>query len=275
MTTLSATRPKTHAIGAERPLVLGYHAISSSWPSNLAVPVRRLEEQLRYVKSRGYVGLTATEAETARREGTLPTRAVVVTFDDGYASTLLAAPILEELGFPGTVFVVTSFMETGEPMDWAGIAEWRRPDTVEELRSMTWSDAEMLVEGGWEVGSHTVTHPLLTKSGDDFLRTELSESRAEIEKHLGSCTSIAYPYGLADERVAAEARRAGYEVAYMLTLAQIADEPMRRPRVGMAPGDHGARIKLQLSDFGLAARRSGVARLARKLRFRRSWLPDE
>jgi len=263
------------AAGAGRPLVLGYHAISSSWPSNLAVSARRLEEQLRYVRSRGYVGLTATGAETARKEGSLPPRAVVVTFDDGYASTLLAAPILAELGFPGTVFVVTSFVETGEPMDWAGIAEWRRPDTMEELRSLTWSDAAELAEQGWEVGSHTVTHPLLTKVGDDLLRTELSESRAEIEKRLGSCTSIAYPYGIADERVAAETRRAGYEVAYMLTLAQIADEPMRRPRVGMAPGHHGARLKVQLSDFGLAARRSGVARLARKLRFRRSWLPDE
>lgn len=275
MTTPSATRPKQRHAKAKLPLVLGYHAISSSWESNLAISVSRFAEQIRYARSRGYVGLTATEAETARTEGTLPPRSVVVTFDDGYASTLLAAPVLEEVGFPGTVFVVTSFMETGEPMDWAGIAEWRRPDTIEELRSLTWPQAEMLIDRGWEVGSHTVTHPLLTRTSDDELRMELLDSRAEIEKRLGACTSIAYPYGLADERVAWEASRAGYGVAYMLTLAQIADEPMRRPRVGMARGDHGLRLRLQLSDAGLAARRSALARLARRLRLRRSWLPDE
>jgi peptidoglycan/xylan/chitin deacetylase (PgdA/CDA1 family) len=258
-----------------RPLVLGYHAISSSWSSNLAVSQSLLRSHLSHLAQGGYVGLTATQAEVARVSGTLPSRSVVLTFDDGYASTLQAAAILAEFGFPGTVFVVTEFMESGEPLQWAGIAEWHRPDTLGELRSLSWTDAEELAEQGWEIGSHTASHPVLTKVDDERLRVELAESRAVIERRLGACTSVAYPYGQADERVSAAAHDAGYEVGYMLTFAHIADEPWRRPRVGMGPRDRGLRLRLQVSGLGQASRRSRPARIARTLHFRRSWLPDE
>jgi peptidoglycan/xylan/chitin deacetylase (PgdA/CDA1 family) len=276
VTTLSPVkRPRAADASNSGPLVLGYHAVSDAWPSHLAVSEALLKTQLGYLKSAGYVGLTASQAEESRQNGSLPPRAVVVTFDDGYASTLRALPVLEEVGFPATVFVVTGFLEQSEPMYWSGIAQWHQQETLDELRSLTWADAELLAERGWEVGSHTVTHPLLTKADDGRLHTELSESRAAIAARLGACTSVAYPYGLADERVAEAAKLAGYDVGYMLTFTHIADEPFRRPRVGLGPRDHGVRLSLQVSEVALAARRSWLARVARKARFRRSWLPDE
>ena len=264
-----------HRHDGTRPLVLAYHAVSSSWPASLAVAEDRLRAQLAYLKKRGYIGLTISEAEHARKDGTLPALSVVVTFDDGYASTLRAAPILDELQFPGTVFVVTGFVESGETLAWAGIAEWQRPETIEELQPLSWDDAESLLARGWEVGSHTASHPLLTRVDDHRLHDELVRSRAAIQDRLGGCTSLAYPYGQADERVAAAARAAGYEVACMLTFAHIADEPMRRPRVGLGARDHGVRLAAQVSGLGQAARRSGAARLARRLHFRRTWLPSD
>lgn len=254
-------------------MILGYHAVSDAWKSPLAVPVSRLRSQLALLKRRGYEGLTFTESERQRRLGTLPARTVVVTFDDGYASTLLAAPVLAELGFPGTVFVVTRCVESAGLLDWPGMEEWLRPDTRDELRSMTWDDASRLAAEGWEIGSHTVTHPLLTQVTDDRLRRELTDSREAIARRLGSCTSLAYPYGPADSRVATEARRAGYEVACMLTFAQVADEPWRRPRIGMGP-EGPIRTMLRLSRIGRAARRSRAALAARAVRRRRGWLPD-
>ena len=258
-----------------RPLTLGYHAVSSAWRSQLAVPEDRLRTQLAYLERRGYVGFTVSEAERRRQDGTLPRRSVAVTFDDGYASTLRAAPILEEVGFPGTVFVVTHFAETGRPLSWHGIEQWHRPETAGELRPLTWSDAEALAARGWEIGSHAVTHPLLTRVDDERLEAELVESRATIERRIGSCTALAYPYGQADSRVAACAERAGYEVAFLLTRAHFIDEPLRRPRIGM--GRRATRIGLavQFSRVGLAARRSRAARLARGLRRHRDWLPGE
>lgn len=258
-----------------RPLVLAYHAVSNTWPSSLAISERRLRDQIRYLKSRGYIGYTISEAEKARIEGALPERSVVVTFDDGYASTLRAVPILEEAGFPGTVFVVTDFVDSGTMLAWSGILEWRGPETADELRPFGWEDAAALVARGWEVGSHTATHPLLTLVDDEQLRDELVRSRSVIEGRLGSCSSLAYPYGQADDRVAAAARSAGYEVACMLTFAHIADEPMRRPRVGLGARDHGVRLAAQVSHLGQAARRSLLARLARALHLRRTWLPSD
>ncbi len=211
---------------------------------------------------------------TPTAEGNLPPRSVVVTFDDGYTSTLRAVPILEEFGFPGTVFVVTNFVESGAPLSWKGIEQWLRPETVGELRSLSWLELEQLATSGWEVGSHTLTHPLLTGTNDQSLSDELLQSRAVIERRLGRCSSIAYPYGVADQRVAEAARRAGYEVGCTLTFTHSVDEPLRRPRIGM--GATGSRIRLaaRFSRLGEAARRSRAARLARAARRRRTWLPD-
>jgi peptidoglycan/xylan/chitin deacetylase (PgdA/CDA1 family) len=258
----------------DRPLILGYHAVSSAWRAQLAISEADLRTQLAYVKKRGYVGLTISDAERRRREGTLPHRSVVVTFDDGYASTSRAAPILGELGFPGTVFVVTDFVDSGEPLSWPGIDDWLAPDTVGELKSLTWDDVETLAAQGWEVGSHTVTHPVLTNADDERLQDELTQSRTAIEQRLGRCTSVAYPYGVADRRVADAAGRAGYEVGCTLTFAHFVDEPLRRPRIGM--GHQGTRLGLavQVSRFGRAARRSRAVRLARTLRRKRAWIPD-
>jgi peptidoglycan/xylan/chitin deacetylase (PgdA/CDA1 family) len=260
-------------VRSARPLVLGYHAVSSSWRTQLAVPEAVLRSQLTRLKSWGYVGLTLAEAERRRGNETLPARTVVVTFDDGYASTLRALPILAELGFPATVFVVTRFVESGEPLCWPGIDEWLVPETRHELRPLSWSDLEELAAAGWEIGSHTHSHPLLTTVDDDRLRHELGASQTAIARRIGSCDSLSYPYGLADERVARETERCGYSVACALTFTQFVDEPFRRPRTGLSATDTGLRLWLQVSGFGQRARRGPPARLARSLHRRRSWLP--
>jgi peptidoglycan/xylan/chitin deacetylase (PgdA/CDA1 family) len=258
-----------------RPLILGYHAVSSTWRTQLAVSEGVLRAQLSYLEARGYVGLTFSEAERRRICGTLPERSVVVTFDDGYASTMRALSVLADFGIPGTVFVVTAFVESGELLSWPGIDHWLRGETVDELRPLSWEQLEELRTAGWEVGSHTATHPLLTRADDRLLQTELEVSRAAIESRLGSCSSVSYPYGRADTRVAAAARLARYEAGCTLTFAHPIDEPLLRPRIGMGPTDTHLRLRAQVSRLGRAARRSAVARLAAMLPRRRAWLPGE
>jgi peptidoglycan/xylan/chitin deacetylase (PgdA/CDA1 family) len=232
-----------------------------------------LRAQLQRLVDAGYVGLTITEAERRRSDGTLPARTLVVTFDDGYASTLRAQPILADLGLAGTLFVVTRFVDGDGPLSWPGIEEWTAPDTRDELRPVRWADLERLAEAGWEIGSHTVSHPLLTTVDDDRLQEELVESRRLIAARLGRCDSLSYPYGVADERVAAAAERTGYTVACALSFTHLVDEPYRRPRIGLSAADTGVRLRLQLSTLGQRARRGAPARLARRLHRRRGWLP--
>jgi peptidoglycan/xylan/chitin deacetylase (PgdA/CDA1 family) len=260
---------------SEQPLILCYHAISSSWKSQLAVPSELLREHLAILRSRGYVGLTFAEAERRRREGTLPARSVVVTFDDGYASTLLAKEALDEVGFPATVFVVTSFIESGEPLRWPGIEMWLASDSRHELRPLNWRDLEGLAGAGWEIGSHTTTHPLLSAVGDGVIERELVDSRAAIVARLGSCDSLAYPYGIADDRVPLAARATGYAGACTLSFVHRFDEEYRRPRIGLSASDTSMRFKLQISRGGRRLRRSGVAGALRRLQRHRRWLPPE
>jgi peptidoglycan/xylan/chitin deacetylase (PgdA/CDA1 family) len=215
---------RNHAIGwtidrmatSGRPLIVAYHAVSSSWRSPLAITESALRSQLEYLHHSGYVGLTFADAERRTRDGTLPRRSVVVTFDDGYASNLLAAPILAEFGYPATVFVVTGFTDSGAALSWYGIEDDQQ-SAAAELRPLTWGELADLRDVGWEIGSHTVTHPLLPGLSEQELRGQLEQSRASIADRLGGCETLAYPYGVADARVADAARAAGYLAACVLT----------------------------------------------------------
>jgi peptidoglycan/xylan/chitin deacetylase (PgdA/CDA1 family) len=259
--------------GKRRPLILAFHAVSSSWRTGLAVSERVLERQVSFLQRRGYVGLTFIESERRRVTGTLPEKSVVVTFDDGLASVVRAKPILDAVGFPGTIFVIKNFMENGDPPYSGWLESVRRSEHASELQPLDWATAEMLVEGGWEVGSHTVSHPLLPNLPDDELTVELDSSRAWIVERLGRCETLAYPYGRADERVASVAEKAGYVAACTLTGAHLVDEPYRRPRLELYEADVGLRLAAKTSPLSIALRRSNVAKARHHLRRRRDWLP--
>jgi len=244
-----------------QPLVLCYHAVSPTWPASFALPAAAIADHLSLLRRRGYVGLTVTEAERRRADGALPRRAVVVTFDDGFASTLAAKPALDACGFPATVFVVSSFPGSGERLRWPGVDHWLDGPYAHELTALGWDELERLADAGWEIGSHTVSHPRLPELDDATLERELRDSRREIEARIGACRSIAYPYGLADTRVAAAAARAGYVTGLTLTSLHVRDEPLLRPRTGLYLGDTGTRARLKLSPWFGALRRSRAAPL--------------
>ena len=215
-------------------LVLCYHAISESWRSSIAVTPGRLDRDVARIVSRGYVGATFSDAVT----GLPATRTLVVSFDDAYRSTRLAAPILARHGVPGTVFAPTSFVGAGSPMRWPGIEQWSDGPDREELLCMGWEELAELAASGWEVGSHTVTHPRLPELGDAALNEELTASRDELERRLGRpCTAIAYPYGLWDQRVANAAAAAGYRAGCTLSRWPHRSQPLAWPRVGCYEDD--------------------------------------
>jgi peptidoglycan/xylan/chitin deacetylase (PgdA/CDA1 family) len=105
----------------EDTLILCYHAISKDWPADLSVSPSAFEEQIRRKLRNGYRGTTLTQSRLPDR----PAKTLVVTFDDGYLSTLaIAAPILKRLGVPGTLFVPSDYMGRAGPMTWPGIEMW-------------------------------------------------------------------------------------------------------------------------------------------------------
>jgi peptidoglycan/xylan/chitin deacetylase (PgdA/CDA1 family) len=232
------------------PVVLCYHAIGESWPA--AVAPARLREHVALLLGRGYAPMTFAGVVTAPR----PVKAFAVTFDDAYASVVERAfPVLAELGVPATVFAVTSFADDGRPLEWPGLLESGVSATAESRAGLTWDQLGRLADSGWEVGSHTVTHPRLTELDDGELEAELRDSRAAFARALGEpCRSIAYPYGAVDDRVARAAAAAGYEAGCSLSI--LTSGSLAWPRIGVYGVDSPTRFRLKVSPTVLRVRRA-------------------
>jgi peptidoglycan/xylan/chitin deacetylase (PgdA/CDA1 family) len=162
----------------------------------------------------------------------------------------LALPIMRELGLPGVVFAPTRFTAGDRRASWSGVDIYLDGPHARELEVMSWEELRELQAAGWEVGSHTCSHPHLTQLDEPDLREELERSRADCERHLGTpCRSLAYPYGDTDARVIAATASAGYSAAAGLPNFHRLHPPaaLNWPRVGIFQGDGAVRFGLKAS----------------------------
>lgn len=235
-------------------LVLAYHAVSPTWKAALSITPDALERQLSLLLRRGWRPATFTEAILAPAHQ----RTLAVTFDDAFASVRTRAePILAALGVRATVFAPTAFMSHPQFLAWPGIDHWQRTPDKDELLSMDWDALGALMERGWEIGSHTCTHPHLTDLDDAVLREELEASRRECSERLNApCRALAYPYGDVDDRVVELAREAGYEAGACLSSEVVNKSPLRWPRVGVYHADE-SRARFWLKATGILGRVRG------------------
>jgi peptidoglycan/xylan/chitin deacetylase (PgdA/CDA1 family) len=236
-------------------LVLCYHAVSPTWEADISVTPDALERQITYLIKRGWRVGTFREAAVASSSG--PTLAI--TFDDAFASVReYGLPVLQALGVPATVFAPTAFPDPGT-LKWPGIVPWLDTPSAPELRAMSWDDLGELAELGWEIGSHTCTHPMLTQLDDAALAYELEESREQCTRRLGRvCETLAYPYGDFDMRVANRARTAGYTASAALTPLRESFGRRIRPRVGIYHDDGWVQFRLKTSLEVLSQRYSSL-----------------
>ncbi len=246
---------------ADRTVVLCYHAVSEDWDVPLAVTASQLAGQLELLAGRGYRAVTFHEAVTVPPSG--PTLAI--TFDDGFASVLeIAFPLISSLGLVATIFVVTDFVDAARPLEWPGIE--RRSADRREVRGLSWAELGQLADAGWEIGSHTRTHPRLTELDDKALAAELRGSREACERALGRpCRSLTYPFGDVDARVVAAAGAAGYEAAGTLPTGVVTGSALDWPRVGVYRKDSLRRFRFKVSPTVARVREAlaPVERLAR------------
>jgi peptidoglycan/xylan/chitin deacetylase (PgdA/CDA1 family) len=102
------------------PAILMYHRIAEAAydPWRLAVAPALFEQQIAWLRRRRTL-LPLAEFAALHRQGRLPAAAVAVTFDDGYACNAeVAAPILESLEAPATIFLTTGALSAGEEFWW-------------------------------------------------------------------------------------------------------------------------------------------------------------
>lgn len=254
-----ATLAAAHAIRPTSGVVLAYHnVVPAGGPSagdrSLHLPLNQFVEQIDWLTE----FFTFTELPSLL-DGTPAERPkVVLTFDDAYRGAVhLAIPELQRRGVPATIFVCSRW-KGGELPWWDALADPREglnehirdqalnrcrgrgPDVLRWAREAGISPADLPAEfriaspeairtlvagGGVSVGIHGTAHANLCALSDEELETELVSSRRDVlAAYPCAIDWLAYPYGLADDRVAACARRAGLEGAL-----KVSGGPIREP----------------------------------------------
>jgi len=176
--------------------ILFYHRVSSE-RDELAVRPERFRAHMQLLSR---AGLQAVDVLTAwQRVG--EAGLVGLSFDDGYLDVAEnAEPVLRELGFSATVFVATGVTDGRASFTWYE----QQPPLIgwDLIRGL---DAA----GTLRFEPHTVTHPNLVSLEEAEARTEIVNSKRELEEHLGRQTSVfCYPAGLFNachEQLVAEA----------------------------------------------------------------------
>ncbi|MCX8032927.1 MAG: polysaccharide deacetylase family protein [Thermoleophilia bacterium] len=182
--------------------VLMYHYVDETPPpagpyaDSLTVRTPDFVRQLEYLRSNGFSTVSLADVYLAMAGAlALPSKAVVLTFDDGGLDNYeVAFSLLQRYGFTATFFVITS--------------------RVGKEGQMTWEQLREMAQAGMAVQSHTVSHPDLTKISSSKLARELADSRAVIEQEVGAPVyALAYPAGAYNSQVILAAKEAGYSLA--------------------------------------------------------------
>ena len=177
--------------------ILMYHVVATP-PAEAAYPdlyVRPADfaRQMRWLRRHGYHAVTLRSVYDHWKVGVrLPGRPIVVSFDDGYLSQYTRAfPLLRSYGWPADLNLEVQFVRPR-----GGLRPWR---------------VRRLIAAGWELDSHTITHPDLTTVDPRRLRSEVDGSRRALRRlfHV-PVEFFCYPAGRFDARVVRAVRRAGY-----------------------------------------------------------------
>ncbi|MEU6252703.1 polysaccharide deacetylase family protein [Streptomyces sp. NPDC047043] len=196
----------SHSAPTRRPLVLMYHGVGKrpahQDPFCLFVPPDMLHRQLRRLLDRGWTPLTLDRCLS----GDFPRRSVLVTFDDGYQGLLdEGVPVLRELGFPATAFVLTGVL--------GGTSTWMTDMPDEPLLDA--DGIRALAAAGLDVECHGWDHSDLANADDGTLARNLVDAAAALADITGKrARAFAYPYGAHDAAARKAVAAAGFEIAF-------------------------------------------------------------
>lgn len=185
--------------------ILTYHRFGHKDGNKMVVTPEAFAAQLDALEQQNYHVVRLSDlGEFLSAKRALPKRSVIITIDDGYASTYTHAyPLLKKHGFPATVFLYTDFVGARDALTWPQMQE-------------------MVKSGLIDIQSHSKTHANLTDrlrdESDEAYRkrldAEIRTPQRVLKEHLGlSIDSFAYPYGNANRQVVERLSQAGYDLA--------------------------------------------------------------
>lgn len=170
--------------------ILNYHSIDRSG-SVISVSPETFHQQMALLNSFSIRVIPLREVISHIRERRpLPPKSVALTFDDGYRNIYeVAYPILQDLGFPATVFVIAG--RIGRDNRWLG-----QPIDIPTMDLLDWDQIREMTQNGIDFGAHTMTHPDLSQISPRQAVDEVMRSKSVIRDQTGKDVhSFAYPYG--------------------------------------------------------------------------------
>jgi len=174
-------------------IILLYHRVANvkDDPHKLSVSPENFKAQLKAME-RILPPVSLQQIVVGIKSGH-PVRGFAVSFDDGYSDNFTnALPILVRLKVPATIFVVSGKVDATSPYEWdEQTAKLDRGRAMSKIE-LSQVDSSPLIE----IGAHTVNHPHLGKSSPKIQKTEIENSKQELEKILGhKISGLAYPFG--------------------------------------------------------------------------------
>lgn len=181
--------------------VLLYHDVSNEYRDPYTISPSLFAAQMEWLHNNGFRAVPLREIVRLPENG----KAVVITFDDGYASYMdYGFPLLREYGFHSTINVIGSLAGTYL------LDGGNRP-------LMAWDEYRHLLKSGLvEIGCHTHALHSFARKGvlgisGETLRQDLRTFREVLRKETGRSTDIlAWPYGLYDAKRTSIAREEGF-----------------------------------------------------------------
>jgi len=188
------------------------------------VSKKEFEKQMKYLSLQyEFVSLSEVAAHV-RGKKTISNPAVAITFDDGYKNVLSVVPIMRKLKISPTMFVITH----------------RGKENTSELQTkrdfLSVADLKTLLKNGWEIGSHTRTHPDMAQLNKKQIQDEVQGSKKELQHALKTqVSSIAFPKGKYNKFVLKSAKDAGYKMCLTMNDGIIDEHSdlLQLPRIGV------------------------------------------
>lgn len=231
---IAASRAK-RSVGLSREgtwVILYYHSVEDNERQRFS---RQMDELTRIAVP---VELSFASMEPGRHY-------VTVTFDDGFVSVLEnAIPELKSRNIPSTVFVPSRCLGLHAP--------WLTKSEAVLIKDMVMSADQLRAVSKLPlitIGSHCLTHPMLTRVSDEEARKEIVESKAELEAILSRPVEmLSFPHGEFYSNHVRSCFEAGYKrvfsIAPIMLRKQVDDQPIGRIRVD--PGDWGPEFRLKI-----------------------------
>lgn len=233
--------------------ILAYHSVHPDRQDVINVSPLRFAQHMQWLADHGYRGVSLRQYREAHsRRQPSASRMVAITFDDGYLDNFTEAwPILQKHHFTATIFVIPGRVGTQIIHDEQWLSQF--PSVPREAYAyMDWHHILSLMDAGIEIGSHTMTHPLLDEIAPEEQSREIHEAKHVLESHLGrSVESFCYPAGHFSDATLRFVREAGYRQAVVTPYkaGQIRGGEFTLKRAGLYRDDTLPRFLFKISPL--------------------------